>query len=69
MIFLLEGDKYIGEWKDDKFEGKGIFYCNNGSKYNGEFKDNKLEGMSKKHIKKENEVKLKNHFHINKIFL
>ena len=28
-----------------------------------------MKGMSKKHIKKENEVKLKNHFHINKIFL
>ena len=27
------GDKYEGEWKNDKREGKGIYYYNNGDKY------------------------------------
>ena len=29
------GDKYDGEWKNGKKEGKGIFYYNNGDKYEG----------------------------------
>ena len=30
--------------KDDKIEGKGIFYYNNGNRYEGDWKDNKREG-------------------------
>ena len=37
------GDKYVGEFKYDKFHGKGTYYFANGDKYVGEFKDNKKE--------------------------
>ena len=36
--------KYEGDWKDDKRNGKGIFYWNNGGKYIGDWKNNKREG-------------------------
>ena len=32
------GNKYIGEWKDDKFHGKGIYTTKN-NQYKGKFKD------------------------------
>lgn len=35
MVFE-NGDIYIGEWKDGKYNGKGIIYFN-GEKYEGEF--------------------------------
>ena len=38
------GDKYIGEMKNEKAEGKGIYYFRGGDKYEGEFKDNKFNG-------------------------
>ena len=45
-----KGDKYIGEWKDDKKHGQGIYYylADNefkGDKYIGEFKDDVLHGL------------------------
>ena len=33
-----------GDFKNDKFEGKGIYYYNNGDKYEGDFKNDKREG-------------------------
>ena len=40
------GNKYDGKWKNDKEEGKGIYYYNNGDKYDGEWKNDKIEGKS-----------------------
>jgi len=45
-----EGDKYVGEFKDDKFNGQATYYylANNqfkGHKYVGEFKDGKKHGQ------------------------
>ena len=34
-------DKYKGEFKNDKQEGKGVMIWNNGDKYEGEFKNDK----------------------------
>ena len=34
------GDKYIGEWKDDKKNGQGTYSYVDGDKYIGEYKDN-----------------------------
>jgi len=36
---LKDGDKYEGEFKDDKSPGKGIHYYANGNRHEGEFKD------------------------------
>ena len=46
----FKGDKYVGEWKDDKQHGQGTYYylADNefkGDKYVGEWKDNKLHGQ------------------------
>ncbi|CAI2378862.1 unnamed protein product [Moneuplotes crassus] len=37
-----KGDRYVGDWVNDKREGYGIYYFANGNKYEGEWmKDNK----------------------------
>jgi len=33
--------KYIGDWKNDLKDGKGIDYYSNDEKYEGDFKNNK----------------------------
>ena len=38
------GDKYVGEFKDDKFHGKGTYTFANGNKYVGEWKNDKKHG-------------------------
>ena len=39
------GNKYVGEWKDDKRHGQGTFTYAAGDKYVGEFKDNLFHGQ------------------------
>jgi hypothetical protein len=38
------GNKYIGEWKDDQFDGKGRLISINGDCYEGDFKSGIIEG-------------------------
>jgi hypothetical protein len=38
-------DKYVGEFKDDKFHGQGTFTYVSGDEYVGEFKDGKFDGQ------------------------
>ena len=44
-----KGDKYVGEWKDDKKHGQGTYTSanapNKGDKYVGEYKDDKRHGQ------------------------
>ena len=40
-----DGQKYVGEWKDNKYHGQGTFTRTDGSKYVGEFKDNNYHGQ------------------------
>jgi len=42
--FAAQGDKYIGEFKDGRFNGQGTYIFENGNKYVGNFRDNKLHG-------------------------
>ena len=52
IMIYNNGEKYDGEWRNDKRNGKGIFIsahyynCKNhiGMKYEGDFKDDKFEG-------------------------
>ena len=46
-LFFYEGDKYEGEFNNDKICGKGIMTWHNGNKYEGEFKNNFFEGEGK----------------------
>ena len=44
------GDKYVGEWKNDEYHGQGTFYYlaedkNKGDKYVGQFRNNKYHGQ------------------------
>jgi len=38
------GDRYEGEWRDGKTNGRGIYYVANGNRYEGEFRDGKYNG-------------------------
>ena len=40
-----KGDKYVGEWKDGKYNGHGTYTFTYGNKYVGEWKDNKNNGQ------------------------
>ena len=37
-MYMKNGDRYDGEWKNDNKEGKGILYSNKGDKYVGDFR-------------------------------
>ena len=39
------GDKYVGEFKDNKKHGQGTFTWGSGAKYVGEFKDGNYHGQ------------------------
>lgn len=41
---LSNGDKYVGQWKDDNKHGEGIYTTISGDKYVGQFKDDKKHG-------------------------
>lgn len=36
-----DGNKYVGEWRDDKMNGEGTRTSSNGDKYVGEWRDSK----------------------------
>ena len=40
-----DGEKYVGEWKDNKFHGQGTETWSDGRKYVGEFKNGGYEGQ------------------------
>jgi hypothetical protein len=44
-VYLINGDRYSGEWKDNLRHGKGThFYKKTGQKYLGEWQNDKREG-------------------------
>ena len=45
MIFPYGGWKYVGGWKDGRWNGQGIFTTSNGSKYEGEWKNGERHGQ------------------------
>ena len=45
---FLDGEKYVGEWKDGKEHGQGTYTSTNGDKYVGEHKDGKEHGQGTK---------------------
>ena len=43
--YIAGGQKYVGEWKDDKKHGQGTATWPDGQKYVGEWKDDKKHGQ------------------------
>jgi hypothetical protein len=41
----LNGDKYVGEYKDGKYHGQGTYTWPDGEQYVGEYKDGKRHGQ------------------------
>ena len=41
------GDKYVGQWKNGKYNGQGT-YTSKKNKLEGEWKDGKMHGQGKK---------------------
>ncbi len=62
IYYLNNGDKFEGEYKNDKAEGKGIYYYINGNKYDIEWKNDKTEGKVIYYFQKHKFVKKKNNF-------
>jgi len=42
---VASGDKYVGEWKDNKKHGQGTYTWPDGSKYVGEFQNDMFSGL------------------------
>ena len=44
ILTMPNGDKYVGEIKDGKKHGRGIYYYANGNRYEGDFLNDKFHG-------------------------
>ena len=42
--YTLDGNKYVGEFKNDNFNGQGTYISSNGDKYVGEWKNDMMHG-------------------------
>jgi hypothetical protein len=42
---FADGEKHVGEWRDDEKHGQGTFTWANGDKYVGEYRDDKRNGQ------------------------
>ena len=47
MIIIYE--RIMGQWKDDKLNGQGIYVWSNGDRYEGEFKQGNADGQGMKY--------------------
>ena len=43
---MIDGDSYVGSWKEDKPDGWGAFYWNNGNSYEGAVVQGVPEGQA-----------------------
>ena len=43
-MYWNSGDKYEGEWKNDKEKRRGNFHWNSGNIYEGDFRNGTMEG-------------------------
>jgi hypothetical protein len=54
-VFTTNKDQYIGEWHNNKKEGKGVYnWVSKGEIYEGEWKNDKRDGFGNLSVKKLN---------------
>ena len=46
-MYYPSGAKYIGDWKNDIREGKGVYFWDGLNRYEGDFKNDFIEGKGK----------------------
>jgi hypothetical protein len=56
---LMKGGRYIGEFKYDRFNGKGELLLPNGDKITGEWRDSRLDGIGIYHRKEGSSFKVR----------
>ena len=44
-FYYVNGDKYVGDWKDDVQHGKGIYYFHSGDRYEGDYVNGERTGQ------------------------
>ena len=44
IMYYLNGDRYAGQWRNDRRKGKGTIVMSNGDKYTGSFKNDQRHG-------------------------
>ena len=49
IMIWKDGNKYIGQFKDDKFNGQGSYFFFDGGKYEGQWKDSQRNGQGSFH--------------------
>jgi hypothetical protein len=45
--YYANGNKYTGDWINDKMSGHGVFTWTDGDRYEGQYKDGKKNGKGK----------------------
>lgn len=46
-LSYMNGEKYEGDWKEDRKEGVGKWYYTNGCYYDGEWKNDSMNGRGR----------------------
>ena len=45
VFYSPDGEKYEGEWRENKKHGKGTFFCSNGEKYEVYYNDDVINSV------------------------
>jgi hypothetical protein len=56
IFFHNQTNHFVGEFKNDKRTGRGVFHRANGERYEGEFKDGKRHGVGVSYVPTNEEV-------------
>ena len=60
VYFFVNGDRYEGDFRNNKSEGKGIYYFNNGDRMMGDWINDKKVGTHVK-LTKNGKIEIENY--------
>lgn len=49
MTFAASGDKYVGQWRSDQPNGRGVYYFSTKERYEGDFRNGTFDGQGTMH--------------------